>query len=244
MKEERLGEIHTTKEGYIIKIVEYINKRNCTIEFENNIRIYNKQYTEIRLGTIKNPYHPRIYDIGYIGIGKYLSTLNKIVTIGYKKWYSMFERIYSTSKQLYQPTYKGCTVDERWHNFQNFAEWFEQNYNPEYMKGWQLDKDILIKGNKIYSPETCCFVPAEINHVLTKSDKARGKYPIGVIKKGNKFQAKYKIYLGVFETIEEAFQAYKIAKEMHITDLANKWKSQITTKVYQALINYPIEITD
>ena len=129
----------------------------------------------------------------------------------------------------------------------------EQNYNPETMKGWHLDKDVLIKGNKTYSPDTCCFVPIEINLLLNKNKTIRGDYPIGVSfdKSYNKFIAKLKKskvekqkFLGRFNILEEAFQAYKTAKEGHIKEVADKWKDQIDSRVYEAMYNYQVEITD
>ena len=132
-----------------------------------------------------------------------------------------------------------------WHNFQVFAKWFDENYK----EGFVLDKDILLKGNKIYSPDTCVFVPREINGIFTLRQNKRGDYPIGVLKNGNKFQANIvrynkREYLGTFNTPEEAFQVYKVAKEDYIRHVANKWKNQITEECYQALLNYKIEITD
>ena len=118
-------------------------------------------------------------------------------------------------------------------------------------KGWQLDKDILIKGNKIYSEDTCCFVPAEINSLFIKCDRSRGEYPIGVNyhKRDRKYVAKISrfkedIHLGYFYTPDEAFNAYKEAKEAYIKEVANKWKDQIDLRVYEALMNYQVEITD
>ena len=147
------------------------------------------------------------------------------------------------------PTYRGCLVAEEWHNFQVFAKWFHENYKPEYMQNWHLDKDILVKGNKIYSPETCCFIPVEINLLLGKSKSKRGEYPIGVIKTKNRYIAvigheKRKIHIGSFLTINEAFIAYKNFKEKCIKEVADKYKDQITAKTYQALYNYKVEITD
>jgi hypothetical protein len=107
----------------------------------------------------------------------------------------------------------------------------------------------LVKGNKVYSPKNCCFVPAEINMLFVKCGNKRGLYPIGVSKVGNKFKAKLKINhnsfnLGHFNTPHEAFQAYKIAKENHIKVVAEKYKEYITEPTYQALINYQVEIND
>lgn len=182
-----------------------------------------------------------IYEIGYIGQGKY----NSANRLPYSIWNDMFKRCYSKKYHSTKPTYIDCSVAEEWLNFQNFAEWFEENY----IEGFQLDKDILVKGNKIYSSKTCCFVPVEINSLFTKSNKIRGIYPIGVRKNKNQIEAFLSInstqkYLGVFKSVNEAFEAYKVAKESNIQKIAEKWKDKISDKVYQAMYNYKVEITD
>ena len=97
----------------------------------------------------------------------------------------------------------------------------------------QIDKDILEKGNKIYSPNTCVFVNNKINSIFTKHDGIRGKYPIGVFKRENgKFSASVSINgkqhkLGIFDTAEEAFVSYKEAKEKEIKRIADLYKNQI-----------------
>ena len=112
-------------------------------------------------------------------------------------------------------------------------------------EGFHLDKDILIKGNKIYSFKTCCFVPVEINSLLTKTNSKRGNLPIGVSKSGNKYKARLNSnLLGTFDTSKEAFKVYKVAKEKHIKEVAEIWKSQITKQVYKALLKYKVEIID
>ena len=159
----------------------------------------------------------------------------------------MLERCYSKKKHKKRPTYVESYVDNRWHNFKTFAEWSECNWKHWMDETWHLDKDILIKGNKIYSPETCCFVPRTINTLFTKSEAKRGDYPIGVSKEKNyrKFKATFKkTTLGRYTTAEEAFQAYKDAKEKYIKEVADKWKGLISDKVYQAMYNYQVEITD
>lgn len=238
----RAGEKHITNEGYAIEIIESFNAKNCTIRFESGVIIKNRGYSDLLKGKVKNPYHKSFCEVGYFGIGNYN---NKTNCKAYNIWGSMLRRCYNGKLQERQPTYKDVTVCEEWHNFQNFAQWFENNYKEEF----DLDKDILVKGNKIYSPETCCFVPQEINGLLVKRQNDRGKYPIGVIKKRNKFQASININgkavnLGVFYTMKEAFQAYKTAKEKYIKEMADKWKDKITEQTYQALINYKVEITD
>ena len=152
-------------------------------------------------------------------------------------------------------TYDDCIVCEEWHNFQNFAEWYEENYYEVDGKPTFLDKDILIKGNKIYSPQTCVFVPRLINNLFTKRQNERGLYPIGVepYKDTNKFKAycntfyngkNQKKYLGLYNTIEDAFKVYKESKEANIKQVADEYKDKIPDKLYEAMYNYKVEITD
>ena len=166
----------------------------------------------------------------------------------YAYWIAMIGRCLSKGRQL---SYTDCSVCEEWKYFSDFKRWFDRNYNPETMEGWQLDKDILVRGNKVYSPSTCCFVPSEINKLLTKSNSSRGRNLLGVhyVKRTKKYTARLNkkskaVHLGTFDTENEAFNAYKQAKESHIKDIANEWKERIDTKVYRALYNYKIKKTD
>jgi hypothetical protein len=218
----------TTNEGYEVEIIEYFTNSNCTIQFIKNNKIIKYKVTiqNLKMGKIKYPYHPSVYGVGFVGIGKYTPSVGRKDTKVYKHWSSMLQRGYSNNLKEKYPTYKDVTVCEEWHNFQNFAEWYEEDWKP-HMAGWHLDKDVLIKGNKIYSPETCTLIPNEINLLFIKTSKARGKYPLGVSKHGNKFQVSLSTngrstFLGDYLTIEEAFKIYKVAKEHHIKEIANK----------------------
>ena len=162
----------------------------------------------------------------------------------YRVWHGM---LFRCSKKNTQETYNDCSVCDEWLRFSNFKRWFDENY----IDGFQLDKDILVKCNKVYSPETCCFVPPEINVLLTKRQNDRGEYPIGVFPNGKRFSAKVNVngkskYLGIFDTVEDAFQRYKQAKEEHLKELAKKYfkEGKIKQNVYNALMNYKVEITD
>ncbi len=246
-KHSRLGEKHITNEGYEVEIIEYFKSTNCTIQFNdyNKTVLYNIQFSQIKNGHIKNPYHKSICNVGYLGVEKYNVKVN---TKAYNTWNMMLYRCYNKNTQDTLPTYNDVSVCEKWHNFQNFTEWFEDNY----INNFHLDKDVLIKGNKVYSPETCAFIPQEINKLFTKNNIVRGELPIGVhynkaLK--NKYVATLTknsktIVLGYFSTPKEAFQAYKTAKEQYIKEVANKWRGQITEEVYQAMYEYKVEITD
>ena len=166
--------------------------------------------------------------------------MEEIKKVYYVIWDNMVQRCKS------HINYTDIIVCEEWLNFSNFVKWVEDNYNHETMEGWHLDKDILVKGNKTYSPETCCFVPQERNKTFTT--KKRGVC-LGVVSVGKKFRSVISIkgvqkHLGYFKTYQEAFQAYKIAKELHIKQLAEKYKQCLKIEVYKSLINYQVEITD
>lgn len=159
----------------------------------------------------------------------------------------MLERCYSKEFHKTHPTYKDCEVCEEWLNFQNFATWYIDNYYVVENQTMCLDKDILYKGNKIYSPDTCIFVPQEINTLFVKRNKSRGKYPIGVYysKEKNKYRSMLgKTHLGYFDTPEGAFNVYKKAKERHIKEIADKYKCDIPKKLYEAMYEYKVDIID
>lgn len=247
MTNNRIREQHTTKQGYVATIVNYENSQSCSVKF-NDVKetiIHSVRYYWLVRGAVNNPNHKTIHGVGFLGQGKYISSIKGSDTAEYVVWSKMIARCYSSVQQDKQPSYKGCSVHHDWHNFQNFAEWFSNNY----VKGYHLDKDILVKGNKVYGPETCCFVPIEINSLFTKNNINRGKYPVGVSENGNKFLAKINIgkirkNLGRYSTPQSAFIAYKNAKESHIKDVADQWKCKICAAVHSALYNYQVEITD
>lgn len=149
--------------------------------------------------------------------------INGSLIISYVQWRLMLMRCYSTKFHKRQPTYISCTVCKDWLLFSNFKKWHDNNY----IEGYQLDKDILFKGNKIYSPETCCFVPHEINTLFIKNDRDRGTLPIGVYfdKNAKKYRAQISTnqkikHLGIFSLQEDAFNAYKVAKEKYVSRIA------------------------
>jgi len=168
----------------------------------------------------------------------------------YDLWKSMLERCFDEKFKQKRPTYEGVTCSKEWLSVTKFIEDVSQMRGYGLI-GWALDKDILVKGNKLYSKDTCCFVPAEVNLLLTKCDNSRGEYPVGVDfhKVSDKFRAKLRInrkvkHLGLFSTPIEAFFAYKAAKEAYIKEVATKWKHLLDERVYLALMTYEVNIND
>lgn len=200
---------------------------------------------------IRCPYEPRVYGVGYIGEGPYKSKENDIMTKQYSIWSKMLRRCYETFNTT-NPSYEDCYVCEEWLNFQNFAYWYDNNYYEIDNERMEIDKDILYKGNKVYSPETCIIVTQRINSLFIKCNGIRGEYPIGVSKSINKkkYEAACQIdkgarkHLGSYNTPEEAFYAYKEYKEKYIKEVADEYKEVIPYTLYEAMYNYEVEITD
>ena len=194
---------------------------------------------------------PTIRGVGYLGGNLDLkSTQNGKLCKIYTQWYSMITRCYSEAFHQRQPTYIDCYVSDDFKDYSKWREWYD---NYQYKQDdWHLDKDLLVKGNKVYSESTCVFIPQEINQALTKRAASRGKYIIGVcwcntkkafVAQVNKNKGRSE-YLGSFNTEVEAFNAYKEAKEEYIKELADKYKDLLDPRAYEALYNYTVDIDD
>ena len=244
------NEIKKSKNCGLMKIIEYNGNRNIKVKFKTG-SIIKTQYGAFKKGSVKDPLFPIVYGAGYLGIGKYKSKINGKATIKYDTWHSMIQRCYDPYYINKRLTYQDAAVCKFFLNFQNFAKWHREEYYELIDEKVELDKDIIKKENKIYSPEFCSFVPQSINNLLTKCDKVRGEYPIGVCfeKRSNKYRSQIQIngkskHLGLFSTPTEAFQSYKCAKKKQIKVMANKYKNVLDIRVYDSLMDYNVEITD
>jgi hypothetical protein len=194
----------------------------------------------IETGQIKNYYKPSIHNIGFMGEGVYKSSRGHPA---YKVWTNMLNRCYDTNLREYgRYGGRGVTVHEVWYNYQNFRLWYEDNY----VQGYQLDKDLKVPKSKIYSPDTCLFVPKEINKLLISNNKFRSEFGVGVHPRDSgRFQAAYCCFskivpLGTFDTADEAFSVYKQAKEKHIKVVAELYKSSLPVEAYNTLMEWEV----
>ena len=157
----------------------------------------------------------------------------------YQVWKDMLKRCYSTKFQEKQPTYRGCSVTEEWLTFSVFRNWMEtQDWEDK-----QLDKDLLLEGNKVYSPETCVFVTRMVNMFTIDSGASRGEWLIGVDwhKGAGKFRAscsnpftQKREHLGYFDSEQEAHNTWLKRKLELAKELA---AIQPDTRVAEALIH-------
>ena len=255
-KIDRTGEEGYNLFGSKMVIKEYRGRNDIDIYFpEYNWIFEHARYQSFKNGNVKCPYEPRYYGKGYLGEGKYKMSENRKLKKEFNIWYHMLQRCYDPKYQERYPTYKGCKVEEYLLNFQNMGGWINENYYEIPGEKMCLDKDILCKGNKVYSRDTCIFVPERINILFIKNNKNRGDAPIGVHpnSSGN-YQVQCRngygklIPLGTYSTKEKAFQVYKEYKEMVIKEVIDSYKGIIPEPHYsrlrEAMYNYKVEIDD
>lgn len=148
----------------------------------------------------------------------------------------MLERCYSAALHIKRPSYLGCTVCSEWLKFSEFKLWMEKQDH----EGNCLDKDLLVMGNKHYCPESCIFVSVSVNSFITDRTRSRGKYPIGAhLHSSGRFLSQISplghgsLYLGLYDTPEEASLVYK-AKKLELAKILAE--SQIDRRIGDALI--------
>ena len=252
----KTGEEKVNSFGSKMVVKEYRNNKDIDVYFpEYNWIFKHTQYKHFKKGNIKCPYEPRYFGVGYLGEGEYKVFENGRDTDKYKIWHNMLQRCYDPKYHKKHPSYKGCKIEDHWLNFQNMGKWLENNYYEVPGEKMHLDKDILCKGNKMYSRSTCIFVPERINKLFIKRNNNRGKDPIGAHpnSSGN-YEARCsngygkQVSLGTYSTKEEAFQVYKEYKENLIKETIDSYEGKIPEPFYSklkvAMYNYEVEIDD
>ena len=244
---DHTGDVNYNTQGLKMTVIAYRGVRSIDVMFEDGYVIKNCCYSNFKAGKLNSYYYPTVCEKGYLGD---IPKSEKVRDLdSYKSWVYMIKRCYGENVES---AYMNCSVCDEWLCYSNYKIWFDENYYTVGDITMNLDKDILIKGNKIYSPNTCVFTPQNINKLFTKSNRTRGELPIGVYKVNgcdNKYAAHFNscgklVNLGTFNTIEGAFNAYKEAKEKEIKRVADEYKGKIPQKLYDAMYRYQVEITD
>lgn len=242
----KVGDEFRNNQGTLIRVKEYKSYSNVVVEMLGEVR---HEVTcnagNLIKGNVHDKYAPSVAGKGIIG-----DAVVDVKSKEYKTWAGMIKRCYVFYD--YNPrakiNYGDCYVCEDWLYYKNFIEWFKiQNVH----ENWQLDKDLLVKGNREYSPDKCVFLPREINTFLTLRKNDRGEYPVGVTyhSRLNKFEAGCNrdgknLYLGLFNDPVSAFNAYKAEKESFAKELAERWKDSIDKRAYDALLLWTVDIND
>ena len=172
-----VGKVCKSKSSRGFKVLKYNDSKNVEIQFLNTGHETVARLDNIKSGLIKDPYLSSVYGVGIFGT-KYSSILMSLLQKEYELLTHMLQRCYSTSLKKKSPTHEGCEVSDNFKSYEYFYEWRHSQVGFG-IEGFELDKELLIKCNKVYSESTCAFLPKEINSVLTKSTAIRGEYLIG-----------------------------------------------------------------
>lgn len=229
----RIGEVFYSKRDEKYTIVGQTSSTKVTVEFEDKTTIEGIFYQNAKNGEVKNPNYRTVYGIGFLGQGKYKSSINAKPTKSYIQWMNMLGRCYNEKERKKFPTYKDVNVCEEWHNFQNFAKWFEVNFK----EGCELDKDILCPECKEYSPQNCVFIPHEINTILLRVKTTKGYTKNGTLRYRVVVRG---VQIGYYDTEEEASEIFKKCKKDNILKLIKQYKDILDMRVYKILKNYQL----
>lgn len=250
-RDERLYKEGYNNQGCLMKIIEYTDTLNIVVEFQDEHHYKMKStYWNFVNGGIKNPYFKSIYNVACIGetTSRYL---NGSIKKSYECWNSMIKRCYKDRKTNH--SYVDVFVCDEWLIYANFEKWYEENFYNIDGETMCLDKDILVKGNKIYSPSSCCFVPHNINILFIKNTKGKSYNGVYFNENGKvkrKYQARCSvrvkekgklIHIGSFYTEQEAFEAYRSFKLSYIRDVADMYKENLPNIVYNAILKHDIK---
>ena len=241
MKTIQVGDVFPTNEGGSVTVTSISGgslgvgiKHNDAFGYETTVPL-----NQLNSGLIKNPFRPTVYGVGYFGVGPYLARYSGRDTKEYATWYNMLSRVYDSRVQVKKPFYVGCIVDARWHNFQVFADWYSNN--PFNYPDYQIDKDILIRGNKVYSPETCCLVPNVINTQFRDMSSyiVDNGLPVGVYPaaNGKRYRAIHgPVKLGTHDTMEQAHEVYLNYRREYLYELARRYLNTVDIRVIYTLL--------
>lgn len=236
----RIGLIKNNTYGTPMKIIEYINGANITVEFQDEYKyVVTNTYSNFNRGSISNPYSKTIYGIGYIGIGKHPTHIDNKNTEVYTVWTNMLARCYYEKERYKYPAYADCEICEEWLNFQVFADWYEENYYSVGEGKMHMDKDILFKDNKMYAPNKCLIVPQRINMIFMNKPN-KDNLPCGIkLSPVGRFTSTYNTKsLGTYDTLEEAEIAHDAEKRIHIKNVVQEYGEKLPPKVKDALLNW------
>ena len=248
----RLGEERLNNRGCLMKIVEYNNSNDIIVEFQDEYKYkIHTTYQVFHRGNVKNPYYPSVYGVGIVG-AKYPISKNGNLIKEYDIWKCVLRRCFDEKTKEKQPTYKNVTCCKEWLLYENFYKWLHSQENfDKWLNGykWAVDKDILVKGNKIYSPDACCLVPQNVNSVFIVKNIKEEAFPITIDEvlnycDNNKLEINRNNIEYALEYISK--NKYKVKKENTIKQIAQKEydKGNITKKCYEVMMNYEVEVTN
>lgn len=241
----KVGEVYPTKSG-TLTVLEYVRATKILIQHndEHGFKMWT-QADRIRKGGVRNPYEKLEDGYSFTGYGYCCTIPKEIRNELLSRWRGVVDRTLSPTYHVpnRRNSYEDVTLCEEWYNFQNFCRFCVEN--KYYHRDFHLDKDLLVRGNKIYSPETCCFLPQYLNVVISINYETGNGLPVGVNRKNNYYEATISYRgkrkrIGAYPTSEEASVAYVEAKEAYVKELTLEWKDKIDPRAFEALMNWTV----
>lgn len=242
LKGLEVGQTFKTNRCGYLEVIENMGGGKYKVKFEDGYTTIAVN-SAIKSGSIKNPYKASVEGIGYFGVGEYGTMASGKMTQEYSVWVGIIKRCYNKSFQKTSPQYVGCSVAEEWHNFQNFAKWYSSQNTTKEKKYYEVDKDLLFLGNKIYATDKCCLLPIAVNSLFAGSTsetvyrgvswhKPSKKWVVQChIDDGNSQRKSNQRYLGTYHCKEEASEVYWAAKTKHCMSVIDKYKEEIPEQV-------------
>jgi hypothetical protein len=232
-----IGKTFKNSLGLEYEVVTIDSYYSVTVRFNTTGYTTKARLDHVKRGAVRDRYNRETFGVGYLGDitdGDRYKALKS-------KWSGMMTRCYDENYHIKKPTYIGCNVSDYFQNFSNFYQWAKSQIGFD-QDGWELDKDILVRNNKTYSEDTCCFIPREINLAIVNSTsesglrlcKRSGKYQVRV----NKFGISHSF--GYHESKDKALGIYSNEKRKYLREIAEKWKEDIDPRVYQSLLNWKL----
>lgn len=244
-----LGKVFPSNNYGDVEVIEVLEGSKLKVKFLNtgNIRVYDT--VSVTRKEMRDVEAFPVYTTGIQDIKGYL-VKGQPKPKDYSVWNGVRQRCYNLNCRGSLPTYEGCTMSDDFLVFSKFKEWYNNQIGCD-QEDWHIDKDLLVKGNKVYSAETCVLLPKQINSAIVIHNRGSNNFPMGVIYNSTKTRYRARIQrkegwesLGTYDTPEEAFYAYKPVKEAYVKSIADVWKDQIDPRAYDALMNWTIDIDD
>ena len=242
----KVGDTFLTKRCGICTVIEYVSYVEVYVKFEDG-NIVKTRVQSLGKGHCRNLNSKLVLGVGIndmLGAEKTKEFIKQR-----QMWFGVLQRCFSIKLLERRPTYKNCKVSESWLWLSNFIKDIKsiENYEKSLNEGWQLDKDLLSNEGKLYSKDTCCFIPRSLNLVLSSYPKKLNGLPKGVkLSKGGRYFAILQkegnqIFLGSYDSVEEASRVYNIAKKEYLLNIADSVKDVVPENVYKALVNFNLE---
>lgn len=231
-----------------VTVIKYFDARKVLVMFNDGYTRF-VSMGNLKSGTVKNPNKPSVFGVGINDMRGIISSSDKV----YQVWYSMIRRCYSDVYHEGKPSYVGVEVCEKWKRFSGFYEDVSSipNFSEMLNLNWELDKDIFSNDGKIYSLDTCCFLPKDINTFFSgkvnkeyDTSKPKGVYFNSKLCKyvtSCKIDGKRSVHLGVFDNVSDARAAYVKAKKVNLNDLVLKHKDLLNVKTFEKLMKTNID---